>query len=735
MAAIADGLEQLREADPRRIGPYALLARLRENACAVEFVARDADGLTVTVTAPHPRLAGSRGFGRKFDAESALAAEVSGPWVAPVREAADGRLVAAYRPSLTLGSAVDRHGPLPEHTLRILGAALAEVLVRLHRHVPVHQGLAPHTVLLAADGPLLAGFGPLAAATDIGPDGAGLRLSLGFLTPEQVARHTPGPASDVFMLALLLVYAATGRTPFAAATPDGIATTAADLTGVPEPLRPLLARCLDKDPDRRPAPADIAAACAPGGAAALLEAGWVSGPVVAELSGQAAAVLALEAPDPDQETPPPDTRTTTEPGPQAPPARPPLLTPGRRAFLGTAAGLAVGAGGGWALARSREGRAAPEAKAAPGSQAPQRVAGAPPAALWYYKAQDLIGNPCVAHDRTLILPAYGRTVGLDLRTGKERWAKEILCANGPVPLRDDLMLVSTDRGLLRFSSETGTVRDTDARLYGAGEILARDGDRLWFMGYVKDAKADADKGSFLICYDAWAREEVWRVEVPDGYEKDGVTGVLGETALFLQRYTDPTVGEGKDNPAVFLAVDRATGRTRWEKSYGEVAVKNYAWLSSAGVLYAEDRSALRAYDLESGKELWAKGGGGDDEIVAPRALLALGGALYVADSARRTHRVDARSGQTRWTMRPLNEYGEPTNYEGVAAGLSGTPLYRLDWEEITAHDPEDGRILWVFQGVGASPEQRGLLWRIFSGTHTAVFSQEYSSDYFGLPVG
>ncbi|MCZ0982731.1 hypothetical protein O1L60_37920 [Streptomyces diastatochromogenes] len=180
-----------------------------------------------------PRLAASRTVRRRLRAEAGLGARASGPWTVPVWPLTDDCFVTAYRPALPLDVAVTRHGPLPEHALRILGAALAETLTRLHTLVPAHQGLAPHTVQLASDGPRLTGFGPLGAATAVGLDGTEPRLTLGYLTPEQVARQAPGPASDVFVLGLLLVYAATGGGPFPAATPEALASADAELGGVP----------------------------------------------------------------------------------------------------------------------------------------------------------------------------------------------------------------------------------------------------------------------------------------------------------------------------------------------------------------------------------------------------------------------------------------------------------------------------------------------------------------------
>jgi WD40 repeat protein len=83
------------------------------------------------------------------------------------------------------------------------------------------------------------------------------------MAPEQVANEPVGSAADVFGWAVTIVYAATGRRPFAgpsvAAVLRALLSEASDLSGVPESLRPLVATFLDKDPGRRPTADDLVA--------------------------------------------------------------------------------------------------------------------------------------------------------------------------------------------------------------------------------------------------------------------------------------------------------------------------------------------------------------------------------------------------------------------------------------------------------------------------------------------
>ena len=175
-------------------------------------------------------------------------ADVNGPvaWMAT-----------AYVPGPSLAEAVDTHGPLPEASLLALAAGLAESLNAIHAAGVVHRDLKPSNVLLAEDGPRVIDFGISRAVEATMLTQAGLVVgSPGFMSPEQATGSEVGPSSDVFTLGAVLAFAATGEGPF------GTGTTAAllyrvvhgtpSLDGVPAAVRPLIERCLAKDPSQRP---------------------------------------------------------------------------------------------------------------------------------------------------------------------------------------------------------------------------------------------------------------------------------------------------------------------------------------------------------------------------------------------------------------------------------------------------------------------------------------------------
>jgi DNA-binding beta-propeller fold protein YncE len=135
----------------------------------------------------------------------------------------------------------------------------------------VHRDLKPSNVLLAADGPRLIDFGIARSidATKITHTGHVVGTPA-YMAPEQAAGEEAGPPSDVFSLASVLVFAATGRGPFGTAAHPAamllrVMQQEPDLDAVPAPLRDRLVPCFAREPADRPTAAQLAAAWNPGG--------------------------------------------------------------------------------------------------------------------------------------------------------------------------------------------------------------------------------------------------------------------------------------------------------------------------------------------------------------------------------------------------------------------------------------------------------------------------------------
>ncbi|WP_405663379.1 serine/threonine-protein kinase [Streptomyces sp. RK9] len=293
------------EADePAVIGPYRLLGRLGSGGMGRVYLGRSAGGRTVAVKVVHPHFALDEEFRARFRREVDAARRVGGDWTAPVLEADPEARVpwvaTAYAAGPSLTEAVRDGGALPEHSVRVLGAGLAEALAHVHGLDLVHRDVKPSNVLLTMDGPRLIDFG-IARATDGTASLTSTGVSIGspgYMSPEQILGKGVTGAADVFSLGAVLVYAATAGTPFpgdsSAALLYKVVHEEPELGALTGDFRDLVAACLAKDPAARPAPAALAHRLAPEGAAPLVAAGWLPGAVVERVSRSAVRLLDLE---------------------------------------------------------------------------------------------------------------------------------------------------------------------------------------------------------------------------------------------------------------------------------------------------------------------------------------------------------------------------------------------------------------------------------------------------------
>lgn len=194
---------------------------------------------------------GDPGFDRpRFDWEVRIAREVSGlPHLPTVigagitPETARPYIVTSLHERGTLLARVRRGGPLTAPEAVVLGADLAAALDALHQLGVLHSDVKPENVFAGDDGWVL---GDLGSAWLRAAHGPAASLTPPYAAPEVWRGGVPTPASDLFSVALTMVFAATGQVPTAGNPPDP--------RQVDElfPDHPVVARALDPDPRRRP---------------------------------------------------------------------------------------------------------------------------------------------------------------------------------------------------------------------------------------------------------------------------------------------------------------------------------------------------------------------------------------------------------------------------------------------------------------------------------------------------
>ena len=293
--------------EPTVVGPYRLLGRLGSGGMGRVYLGRSAGGRTVAVKIVHPHFALDEEFRARFRREVDAARRVGGAWTAPVLdadpEAAVPWVATGYAAGPSLAAAVADSGALPAHSVRALGAGLAEALAAVHELGLVHRDVKPSNVLLTLDGPLLIDFG-IARATDGTASLTSTGVSIGspgYMSPEQILGKGITGAADVFSLGAVLAYAATGEPPFpgdsSAALLYKVVHEEPELGPLDGEVRELVAACLAKEPGARPAPTELARRLAPDGAARLVAGGWLPGGLVEQVSRSAVQLLNLDAAD------------------------------------------------------------------------------------------------------------------------------------------------------------------------------------------------------------------------------------------------------------------------------------------------------------------------------------------------------------------------------------------------------------------------------------------------------
>ena len=250
----------LRPEDPTRIGHYRLTARLGTGGMGVVYLGVAWDGSPVAVKVLRPELADDEEFRVRFGREVAALVLVKGECTVRVIEAdsqsANPFVVTEYAPGPSLSEYMDKYGSVGPEMLFGLATGLAEALTVIHAAGIMHRDLKPSNIILTEAGPKVIDFGIARRQDTAAVTKAGMMIgSMGFMAPEQISGN-PGPEADVFAWGVTVAYAASGRSPFGAGSTHSILYKImygdADISMVPDSLRPLVEDALIKDPQNRP---------------------------------------------------------------------------------------------------------------------------------------------------------------------------------------------------------------------------------------------------------------------------------------------------------------------------------------------------------------------------------------------------------------------------------------------------------------------------------------------------
>ena len=246
----------------------------------------------------------------RFNNEVRIARQVSHPNVCRVYDIGELQgqpyLSMEYVDGEDLGALLRRIGRLPTDTAVEMARKLCAGLAAAHDKGVLHRDLKPANIMIDSRGQVL--------ITDFGLAGIADRIDTteirhgtpAYMAPEQLAGKEVTARSDIYSLGLVLYEMFTGKRPHEGSTvaeitrlrqegaPPSLVTLVHDLDPAVERV---VKRCLDPDPQNRPASALAVAAALPGGdpLAAALAAGETPSPELVAAASEHEALLPMVA--------------------------------------------------------------------------------------------------------------------------------------------------------------------------------------------------------------------------------------------------------------------------------------------------------------------------------------------------------------------------------------------------------------------------------------------------------
>jgi len=205
----------------------------------------------------------------RFEREAKVLASLNHPNIAQIYGVEESDGVRALVMELVPGETLK--GPLPLERALHYAKQIADALEAAHDKGIIHRDLKPANIVLTPQGVVkVLDFGLAAVSQPAGTEGdpnnsptltmratqAGMILgTAGYMAPEQAAGQAVDKRADIWSFGVVLWEMLTGQRLFTGETVShtlaAVLTKEPDLARVPLKVRPLLERCLEKDPKKR----------------------------------------------------------------------------------------------------------------------------------------------------------------------------------------------------------------------------------------------------------------------------------------------------------------------------------------------------------------------------------------------------------------------------------------------------------------------------------------------------
>ena len=248
-------------------GRYRIVRKLGEGGMAIVYLGHDLElGRDVAIKTLRPQFAADPAFRARFQREAHAAASLSHPNIIDVHDVGESEgvpyLVMELIRGHSLKEIIAADAPFHPDDVAELIEQIGGALDYAHTRGYIHRDVKPGNILVDEHGRArVVDFGIAKGLfeSDLTITGVGLG-TVGYLAPEQAEGLMATPASDVYSSGVVAFEMLTGRLPFQAETPVGVAMQHVNepapppsslQAGVPPQIDAIVLRALEKDPTRR----------------------------------------------------------------------------------------------------------------------------------------------------------------------------------------------------------------------------------------------------------------------------------------------------------------------------------------------------------------------------------------------------------------------------------------------------------------------------------------------------
>lgn len=245
-------------------GRYELVSKIATGGMGEVWRAKDLVILReVAIKILKQEYMGDPGFLERFRTEARHAARVNHEGIANVfdygEDGGSAYLVMELVPGESLAKILEHEVFLPPEKVMDIVAQTAEALHEAHLAGMVHRDVKPGNLLVTPEGRVkITDFGIARVADQVALTATGQVMgTVQYLAPEQATGKPPTPATDIYSLGVVAYEALSGKRPFSGENQMAVAMAQINDAppplpeNIPEAVRRLVMRCLEKKPNQR----------------------------------------------------------------------------------------------------------------------------------------------------------------------------------------------------------------------------------------------------------------------------------------------------------------------------------------------------------------------------------------------------------------------------------------------------------------------------------------------------